>query len=284
MRIALIGAAGQLGTDLHRLLPDADALTHADIEVTDIACVNRVLSGTRPEIVINTSAYNLVDKAEDEPDQAFNVNEQGPRNLARWCRHNGAALVHVSSDYVFGADAHRSTPYRETDLPGPLGVYGKSKLAGEEAVRTECPRHFLIRTCGLYGQAATKAKGNFVKTMLRLAGERDELRVVNDQWCTPSFTQDVARMIVALIGTAEYGLYHVTNSGATTWFQLASEALRLRGIRTPVVPILSQEYPTRARRPAYSVLNCDKAEDVTGLNLPPWQDALRRYLDLTAGP
>jgi dTDP-4-dehydrorhamnose reductase len=278
MRIAIIGAAGQLGSDLVRLLPDALQFTHAQIEVTDPASVNAALSQAAPELVINTAAYNLVDKAEDERDRAFAINAEGAGNLAAWCAARDATLVHVSTDYVFGLDDRRTTPYREEDAAGPLGVYGLSKLRGEELVRAACARHFVIRTCGLYGRAATKAKGNFVQTMLRLAGERDELRVVHDQRCTPSYTADVAAMIVALLRTQEYGLYHVTNAGSMTWYELACEIFRLKGLPTRVFPIPSSEYPTKARRPSYSVLDCARAEAAAGFRMPAWQEALGRYL------
>src|SRR5690606_35857431 len=169
-----------------------------------------------PQYVVNTAAYNAVDRAEQQPRAAFEVNALGPLHLARYCEARGITLLHVSTDYVFGADAARSTPWTEEDRPGPVSVYGCSKLAGEYLVAQACRRHFVVRTCGLYGTAIDDSKGNFVRTMLRLAGERDELRVVNDQYCTPSYTADVARAIDALLATDEHGLYHVTNAGQTT--------------------------------------------------------------------
>ncbi|WP_437203146.1 dTDP-4-dehydrorhamnose reductase [Planctomicrobium sp. SH664] len=282
MRIALIGAAGQLGTDLAAVLDEVVPLTHEQIDITDPASLSQTLSAIRPALVINTAAYNLVDQAEVEPEQALLVNATGPRLLAEWCQSHAAALLHVSTDYVFGGDRERSIPYRETDEPAPLGVYGRSKLSGEEAVRSHCERHFIVRTCGLYGRAATRSKGNFVKTMLRLAGERPELKVVNDQHCVPTYTADLARAIQALIRTEAYGLYHATNSGSTTWYDVAREALRLSGLPTRVNPIPSAAYPTKAERPGYSVLNCEQLAAVTGHVLPPWQDALRRYLEQEA--
>ncbi len=278
MRIALIGAAGQLGTDLKRILPDVVPITHHDLELTDSAQVAGVLDRILPDLVLNTAAYNLVDAAEDQPDLARAVNVVGPENLARWCSSRDVTLVQISSDYVFGGDSLRQTPYTEEDEPAPLGVYGRSKLDGENVVRTLCERHFVIRTCGLYGQAETRSKGNFVKTMLRLADERPELNVVNDQHCTPSYTADVAEMIAALIQQSEYGTYHITNSGATTWFEVAREALRLAGKSTLVHPIPSSAYPTKAQRPAYSVLDCRKVQLATGLSMPTWQNALARYV------
>ena len=278
MNVTIIGAAGQLGTDLVAEFPDSVQLTHGQIEITDADSVKKVLDAAGPDVVINTAAYNLVDQAEDEPQRAFAVNAEGPENLARWCAENDAKLVHVSTDYVFGQDATRTTSYTESDSPGPLGVYGQSKLAGERAVQQSGCRHLIIRTCGLYGDAATKSKGNFVKTMLRLADEREELRIVNDQQCTPSYTKDVAKMIAHLVRVDAAGLFHVTNSGGTSWDEFAREIFRLTGKSTRVVSIPSSEYPTKARRPPYSVLNVAKAEEATGVVMPDWRDALARFL------
>ncbi|WP_437191743.1 dTDP-4-dehydrorhamnose reductase [Planctomicrobium sp. SH527] len=281
-RIAVIGAKGQLGSDLMKVLPHAIPLTHEQIDIVNQHGVNDVLNQLRPEILINTAAYNLVDKAEDDSATAFQVNAIGPENLAHWCHSYGATLVHVSTDYVFGADHEHQTPYTEDDVPAPVNVYGRSKLAGESAVQRHLSQAFIVRTCGLYGLAETKAKGNFVKTILRLADERDELRIVNDQRCTPSSTTDVASMIAALIQTTEFGLYHVTNTGATTWYEVAQAALQFAGKSTPVIPIPSKEYPTRAQRPRYSVLDCQKAMQVTGQLLPDWKNALERYVQSLA--
>ncbi len=183
MRIALIGAAGQLGTDLHRSLAgEVIPLTHAEIEVTLPASIEAMLDRVQPDMVVNTAAYNLVDKAENEVEAAMAANAYGPRSLAIACGKRNIALTHISTDFVFGLDA-ATTPRLESDPPGPQSVYASSKLLGEYFVRAYCPRHFVIRTCGLYGQAATKSKGNFVKTMLKLGRERPLLRVVGDQKC-----------------------------------------------------------------------------------------------------
>jgi dTDP-4-dehydrorhamnose reductase len=279
MRIAIIGAGGQLGTALKACLPgDIVLLEHAEIEITDAVRVEAALLAARPDCVINAAAYNFVDRAEDETAAAYNVNALGPRNLARWCGRADVTLLHVSTDYVFGVDSTRTQPYVESDIPGPQSAYAVSKLAGEHFVRAECPRHFIVRTCGLYGSAATEGKGNFVKTMLRLAKERKELTIVNDQHCTPSFAADVATAIVRLIETDHYGLYHATNSGDTTWYGFAREIFRLAAIDISVRPITSAEYPQKARRPAYSVLDCGNLAAKTGDPLPAWQDALGRYL------
>ena len=279
MRIALIGATGQLGTDLHRQLSgEVIPLTHAEVEVTQPESIQAMLERVQPEMVVNTSAYNLVDKAEAEPDAAMAVNAWGPRNLALACAKRNLKLVHISTDFVFGLETGAKTPRLETDLPGPQGVYAASKLLGEYFVRSLCPRHFVTRTCGLYGQAATKAKGNFVLTMLRLAKEKPQLKVVADQRCVPSYTRDVAEVIAALVRTDAYGLYHATNSGDSSWFEVASEAVRLAGLTTPMLPITTQEFGAPAARPAYSVLNCSKIEQATGLTMRPWKQALAAYL------
>jgi dTDP-4-dehydrorhamnose reductase len=279
MRIAIVGASGQLGTALQACLQgEIVPLTHAEIEITDAARVDAALSAAKPDCVINAAAYNFVDRAEDEPKVTHDVNALGPSNLARWCERSRASLVHVSTDYVFGSDATRTTPYAESDPLGPQSVYAASKAAGERFVQNELTRHFIVRTCGLYGSAATQGKVNFVKTMLRLAKERKELSVVNDQHCTPSFASDIAVAIARLIATERYGLYHATNSGGTTWYEFACEIFRLANIEIIVRPITSAEYPQKAKRPGYSVLDCSKLAAVIGDDLPPWQDALERYL------
>lgn len=279
MRIAVIGARGQLGTDVVPLLGDEVVpLGHEEIDITDPSRVAAVLSQVRPECVINVAAWNLVDQAEDEPEVAFAVNAFGPRNLARYCGTNGLTLLHVSTDYVFGLDATGNHPWTETDAPGPVSAYGTGKLTGEYFVRSLCPKHFVVRTCGLYGLRGARGKGNFVETMLRLGRERDELRIVNDQRCTPSATVDVARALAALVRTEAYGLYHATNSGDMTWYEFAREIFRQAGITVRTVPIDSATFGAKAKRPPYSVLDCSKLKCVIGCELPPWQAALRRYL------
>jgi dTDP-4-dehydrorhamnose reductase len=288
MRIALIGARGQLATDLRPVLgDDIVALGHEDIEITQAEQVESALSQAGPNCVINTAAYNLVDRAEDEPEAAYRINALGARNLALYCRDHDIPLLHVSTDYVFSgydcaspSSARRSVPYKETDAPSPQSAYAVSKLAGEYFVRSLCPRHFIVRTCGLYGLAGARGKGNFVETMLRLAGERDELRIVDDQCCTPSATADVARAIAGLIPTDAYGLYHATNSGSTTWYLLAREIFRLTGRDIAVQPVTSEEFGAKARRPAYSVLDNSKLEATIGFALPDWRDALAHFLNV----
>lgn len=280
MLTAVLGSQGQLGRDLVPRLPgDVRPLTRADIELDRPESVAAYFAGNRPDMFVNCSAYNLVDKAEADPDAAFRVNAWGVRALAVECAKAGTKLVHVSTDYVFGLDAGRTHQLTELDAPGPVSVYGVSKLAGEYVARTHCPRHLVVRTCGLYGAWGSGGKGgNFVETMLRVAGQGKPLRVVADQHCTPTYTADFADVLLKLIAANAQGLYHLTSGGATTWHDLAAEAFRLTGTSADLTPIPTAEYPTPARRPAYSVLDCGKAAAL-GVALRPWREALTAYLD-----
>jgi dTDP-4-dehydrorhamnose reductase len=281
MHTAVLGAAGQLGRDLCPRLPgEVTPLDRTRADLTNPDLLRATLTDLRPEVVVNCAAYNFVDKAESEPDAAFAVNAWGVRQLARLCRELDCTLVHFSTDYVFGLDTSRTAPFQTADAPGPVSVYGMSKLAGEYAVRAECPKHFVLRTCGLYGVWGSGGKGgNFVETMLRVAGQGKPLRVVADQHCTPSYTADVAEAAAALIATGRYGLYHVTNSGATTWYELARTVFELSGVTADLTPIPTSGYPTPARRPGYSVLALD-ALAAAGVPAPrPWRAAVGAYLD-----
>ena len=279
MRIAVIGAFGQLGSDLVPLLAGrAIPLGHGDIEITDPTSVAKALNTARPTHVINCAAYNLVDQAEDEAEAAHRTNSLGPRNLAEWCAARGAVLMHISTDYVFGADSARTTPLCETDPTGPVSVYGQSKLEGELAVRSLCPQHFIVRTCGLYGHHAARGKGNFVETMLRLGRERPELRIVGDQRCTPTSTADLARTLVSLMETEAFGLYHATNSDDCSWFEFACEIFHLAKLPVKATAMTAAEYGAKARRPDYSVLDCSKLAQILGEPMPPWREALARYI------
>jgi dTDP-4-dehydrorhamnose reductase len=289
MTTAVIGASGQIGTDLPKYLcGEVVSICHSEMELTDSDSIRACLNRIQPKVVINAAAYNLVDKAEDTIDDAMAVNALGPARLARWCEENGATLVHFSTDYVFGdggllspaAESATSSPRKETDLATPDSIYAASKFSGENLVRSICTRSFVIRTCGLYGVAATQGagKGNFVETMLRLRRERDELSVVNDQHCTPTATRDLAAATAELIETDKFGLYHATNSGATTWHDLAGEIFRQAGIDVKLKPITTAEFGARATRPSYSVLDCQKLEAAIGRPMPAWQDALSQYL------
>jgi len=280
MRHAVIGAAGQLGRDLcPRLGGEVVALGRDRADLTRPDLLRATLTDLRPDVVINCAAYNFVDRAETEPQAAFAVNALGVRDLAAVCRDIDALLVHYSTDYVFGLDELRRTPWAEADAPGPVSVYGLSKLAGEYLIRAVCPRHLILRTCGLYGVSGSGGKGgNFVETMLRLATEGRELRVVADQECTPSYTVDVAEATVALLKAGRPGLCHVTNAGSCTWHDFAQRIFELSGLKPKLRPITTREYGAAARRPAYSVLSSCAYEALKLPPLRPWRDALAAYL------
>src|SRR5262249_39719341 len=256
VRYAVLGAAGQLGRDLGpRLAGEVVGLTRAQADLTRPETLRAALAEARPDVVINCAAYNFVDKAESEPAAAFAVTAGAVRDLARICCDIGCALVHFSTDYVFGLDETRQTPWAETDAPGPVSVYGLSKLAGEYLVRALCPRHFVVRTCGLYGVWGSGGKGgNFVETMLRFACQGKPLRVVADQTCPPTYPVDLADATSALLNPGRAGLYHVTNAGSCSWYEFARAIFGLEGLSPDVTPITSGEYGAAARRPAYSVL------------------------------
>jgi dTDP-4-dehydrorhamnose reductase len=238
--------------------------------------IQPVLAGSRPDVVINCAAYNYVDRAEDEPEAALAVNTLAVRRLAQVCRDLDAKLVHFSTDYVFGLDATRKTPYREHDAPGPVSVYGMSKLAGEYAVRSASPRNLVIRTCGLYGRWGTGGKGgNFIETMLRLASQGKHITVVDDQILTPTSTAEVAVGTIGLLSCDFQGLCHLTCGGSCSWFEFAGSIFSLAGIHADLAPISSSAYGSKARRPAYSVLTSEYEQTPV---LCPWEEALATYL------
>jgi len=282
MKVLVTGANGQLGTDLCKVLRDFELipLTHKDIEIGDMNSVKRAFNKYKPDIIINTAAYVRVDDCEDGKDKAFQVNALGARNVAVVAQELGARLVHLSTDYVFGGEAEpRTIPYTEFDTPVPPNVYGKSKLAGENLVRHFCLSHFIVRASGLFGVAGSSGKGgNFIETMVRLARERDELKVVNDQVFSPTYTRDLAPKIAQLIATEYYGIFHITNRGYCSWYEFAKEILKQAGLKTPVIPISSDEYPQKARRPRYSVLDNYHLRLLGMADMRTWQEALKDYL------
>jgi dTDP-4-dehydrorhamnose reductase len=280
MKTVLIGSAGQLGRDLGpRLAGEVVPLTRAQADLAHPGAVRAVLQELRPGVVVNCAAYNFVDKAETEPEAAFAVNAWAVRELALACRDLGCVLAHFSTDFVFGLDAERKTPWKEGDAPGPVSVYGLSKLAGEYLVRTLCPRHFVVRTCGLYGVWGSGGKGgNFVETMLRVAGQGKPLKVVSDQVCTPTYTADLAEASAALIQTSAFGLYHLTSGGSCTWHDFAAAIFELSGVKADLTPITSAEFNAPARRPPYSVLDCGAYHALGLPPMRPWREALTAYL------
>jgi dTDP-4-dehydrorhamnose reductase len=228
--------------------------------------------------VVNTAAYNQVDRAEDDPAAAFALNADAVGMLADLCESLGATLVHFSTDYVF--DGRRSTPYGEDDAPGPISRYGESKLAGERMALTRCRRALVFRVCGLFGVARSAGKGgtNFVETMLRLAREGRPIRVVRDQVLTPSYTLDLAPKVWRVMARGAHGLHHLTNAGEISWYDFAREIFRRCGLTPDVTGVTAAEYGARARRPAYSVLRHDRLAALGEDDLRPWHEALAAYL------
>jgi dTDP-4-dehydrorhamnose reductase len=286
MKVAIIGANGQVGSDLCRVLAakgmEIIPLLHRDVDVAERAQVERVLSASRPDVVINTAAYHKVDQCELNPERAFAVNSIGPANLARACERIHALLIHFSTDYVF--DGRQRRPYTETDLPAPLNVYGVSKLAGERMVPNYCARYFVIRTGGLYGIAGGAGQGgNFVETMLQQAAEGAPIRVVHDRVATPTSTGDVAETVGWMISpkiagrAGSSGLYHVTNEGQCSWYEFARKIFEMEGLEADVQAVRTPEVFSSVQRPAYSVLSKQKLNGL-GLIMPRWEEGLARYL------
>ena len=280
MKVAVIGPRGQLGSALceafRRRAVDCVELDHGRVEVTDPQSVLVALRDARPATVVNTAAFHKVDACEEDPKRAFEVNALGALHVARACREAGARCVYVSTDYVF--DGAKAEPYREDDLPNPVNVYGASKLAGEHLVVQTCPDALVVRVASLFGGLGSRGKGtNFVLTVLERARRGEALRVVDDVRMSPTYAEDAAAAIVELVARGASGVFHVVNKGACSWYELAVRVLELAGLRVPVHPVPQEAYPARARRPRNSALSTAKLE-ARGLRLPPWEDAVQRYL------
>ena len=282
MKVAVIGATGQLGRDVSDAFVaaghDVTALGHHDVEISSLESVRNSLAPIRPDIVVNTAAFHHVEKCEAEPGRAFAVNSQGALNVAQATNSLAAKLVHVSTDYVF--DGNQTVPYTEQDLPGPLNVYGNTKLSGEFFVRSNNPRHFVLRVSAIYGLHPCRAKGglNFIELMLKLAGERDVLRVVNDEFVSPTSTVEIGRQMVALSQTDDYGLYHATAEGSCSWCEFAAAIFERNGTKVRLEQAGPGEFPAKVPRPKYSVLE-NRALKARSLNLfNHWSVGLDDYL------
>ena len=281
MKIAVFGANGQVGHALIRVAARRNialgSFDRATADITDIGAVAAALDHARADAAINAAAYTAVDKAESEPDRAAAVNANGAAHLAEACAARDIPLIHISTDYVF--DGTKTGAYVEDDRVAPLGVYGRTKAEGESAVREANPRAVIVRTAWVFGLEGA----NFVKTMLRLGSERDVLRVVDDQHGNPTFADDLAEALLTIAASPQPGTFHLAGQGATTWCAFAREIFRLKGKGPRVEAITTAEYPTPARRPANTVLDCAKAKRTFAVELPPWNDGLSRMLHAHLG-
>lgn len=281
MKTLLIGGRGQLARDLRDFLPgDVLALDLPEFDITQPAQVADALQTHRPDWIINCAAQTNVDRCEDEPAEAFAINACGAQYVAQQAAKIGARLVYISTDYVFGADVDRELPYAECDPPAPLSVYGVSKCAGEQLTLAYDPTALVVRTCGLYGHAGARGKGgNFVETMLRVAGEGRPLRVVNDQRLSPTSTVECARGVVTLLQCGARGVVHVAAADACTWYEFAAEIFAYTGQPADLTPITTAEYPVKACRPAMSALCSERLAQLGVSPSPGWRAMLHAYLD-----
>jgi dTDP-4-dehydrorhamnose reductase len=273
MRVLVAGGEGMLGREVAaaalRAGHEVTSLGRASIDITDPRSIDDAVGGTAPEAVIDCAAWSDVDGAEDDERGAMRVNDEGAGLLAAAAERVGAKFVYPSSDYVF--DGSKGSPYMESDLPAPISAYGRSKLGGETSVAAANPRHFIVRSSWLYGHGGK----NFVETMLQIGRDQPEVLVVSDQRGCPTSCVDLAEAIVELIGTEEYGIHHIAGGGDCTWYEFATEIFDLAGYETRVMAATTDMMGRKAERPAYSVL---RSERKNAIELPPWEDSLRRYL------
>ncbi|MDY4487197.1 MAG: dTDP-4-dehydrorhamnose reductase [Candidatus Limivicinus sp.] len=276
MKVFVTGASGQLGFDvcleLERRGIEHKGVSSKELDIRDDMAVQRMLEEYRPDAVIHCAAYTQVDRAEDEPEQCFAVNALGTRNIARACGAVGAKLLYISTDYVFPGTGQR--PYEPEDETGPLSIYGKSKLEGEKAVKELLDRFFIVRISWAFGVNG----GNFIRTMLRLSETHDTVRVVADQVGSPTYTADLALLLCDMIQTEKYGIYHATNEGFCSWAELAEAVFSAAGKGTKVQRVTTEEYGAKAPRPHNSRLSKTRLTERGFSLLPPWQDAVARYL------
>ncbi|MEN6405070.1 MAG: dTDP-4-dehydrorhamnose reductase [Thermoguttaceae bacterium] len=282
MSIVVTGANGQLGSELCRQLGGRAVPLDIDtLDLTDSQAVVERMLALRPEAILHCAAYTQVDKAESEPDRCRAVNAGAVASLVEACRSLDCPLLQISTDYVFGADRRPTRPWREDEPTSPQGVYARTKLEGER-IAASYPKHWVVRTCGLYARPTDARAVNFVRTMLRLGRERRELAIVADQHCTPTYVPHLARAVLFLTGVegggpAPWGTYHVTNAGETTWRDFAAEIFRRAKLPVTIRPITTAEYGAPAARPSYSVLDTTAYARLGGPSMPDWRDALADY-------
>ena len=274
-KILVTGCNGQLGREIQKEYENDGAMLICtdvgDLDISDNEQVMRYVRDLQPDVIMNCAAYTAVDACENEWDLAYRINAIGPRNLAIAARETGAKLMHISTDYVFEGNAHE--PYTEFDEVHPVSAYGKTKLEGERFVQQFAERYFILRTAWLYGEG-----NNFAKTMLRLAESHDEVRVVCDQFGSPTSAAELAKVMHRLEPTENYGLFHATCEGSCSWADFAEEIFRLAGKTTKVTRVTTEEYGSTTKRPAYSVLDNYMLRLTTGARMADWKDALRAYL------
>ena len=283
--ILITGANGQLGSELRKIgfspLDEVFFTDVAELDITDYTAIEKFIQVHEVDTIINCAAYTAVDRAEDEPGPAAEINTQAVANLAKAAQKGDCLLIHISTDYVF--DGTATTPYTEKIKTCPVSVYGKTKLAGEEAIIRSGCFYIIIRTAWLYSAFGH----HFVKTILRLAEERPEINVVNDQIGTPTYAEDLAKAIVKIMANDDRveheGIYHYSNAGVCSWYDFAVEIVRLSGLNCRVNPVTTAEYPTKTHRPAYSVLDKTKIKHTFGVEVPEWQEALRRMMGEISG-
>jgi dTDP-4-dehydrorhamnose reductase len=276
MKVIVTGAGGQLGSDLVKCLNqkhDVFGLNHSQLDITDYNQCLEIVNLLQPDVVIHTAAYTAVDLAESEEDLAYSINAAGTRNLAVITEQLGAKFCYISTDYVF--DGTSSNPYKEYDNTNPRSVYGKSKRAGEQLTQSLCMKYFIVRTSWVYGVNGN----NFVKTMLKLAGERDTIKVVQDQIGSPTYTIDLSNFLIELVQTEKYGIYHASNSGTCSWYEFAKAIFEESSILMNVTPCSTDEFPRPAPRPSYSVMD-HLSIRTNGFNdLRHWREGLVDFLE-----
>jgi dTDP-4-dehydrorhamnose reductase len=280
MKVAIIGANGQLGSDLVEVLSlsnEVIGLIHSDIEITDIDSVNNTLSSIKPDIILNTAAYHIVPEAEKFPDKAFQVNGSAVLNLAKVCQDKKIRFLHYSTDYVF--DGAKQKPYTEDDIPNPLNVYANTKLSGEYFAQNYCDQSWVVRISGIYGKVPCRAKGgNFITTMQKLAKEKQEVKVVNDEILTPTPTLEIAKSTAALINKDAFGLYHMSCEGQVSWYEFAKTIWDTLQLKTPLYSANVNDFPLLVKRPFYSVLENRELKNLGIDMMPDWKDALIVFL------
>lgn len=278
MRFLVTGVKGQLGHDVMEELAlrghEGIGVDVEEMDITDAQTVDRVIRQAQADGVIHCAAYTAVDAAEDEPEVCMKVNAQGTENIARVCQELDLPMMYISTDYVFDGEGER--PWEPQDPCDPLNVYGKSKYLGEVAVQKYLEKYYIVRIAWVFG---TNGK-NFIKAMLNKAKTTDKVTVVNDQVGSPTYTRDLAVLVVDMMETERYGIYHATNEGICTWYEFACEIFAQAGIAMEVAPISADEYPAKAKRPHNSRMDKSRLDEEGFRRLPPWQDALKRYLEI----